>query len=681
MKKKVKAMLRGKKIKIMDIPYKGNSNPAREWHIFRNPLGMMLRGALNEVFKKLPPCEFKNHLYRIMGVKIGKNVTLSPDVHIDPLFPELVTIEDNVILGWGVTLPAHDINHDRLILGRIRVGKNAVIGGNVQVRLGTTIGRNAVVGARAFVNKDVGANEFAAGVPARFIKKLYPEIKYKNVDEFLKEKSEKLGSKTFIIYSEDDSKVSYKEFYDIVSKTANLFLSLGVKKGDKISAVIHDCKEFICILFGAARAGAVFNPINPDLTADELKYIINNAETKVLFVNDENLSKINRIKKELKTVKHLLTVNNYVNEIDNFSNKLGAVDVGLNDPVLLMYSSGTTGHPKGIILTQGNMLHEGYSLARALKFNKKTISMVSNPLFFSGGLFPAFMSAFSAGGTIVLNRKFSKSKFWQRIEKYRANSTYVVPTMLSILLNPPEDISKYDLKCLKWIGCGAAPLAIDLLKKFEETFNATIHDCYGLTENSAIVSVSPIDLNERRIGSIGLPLDINEIKIFDKDDNELPPGKEGEIVARGPNIFKEYLKLPDKTKETLKNGWLHTGDLGYKDKDGYLYISGRVKELIIRGGVNIGPREIDDILYKHEAVADAATIGVPHNIYGEEIASYVILKKEKKTTEKELIDFCKKYLAEFKCPKSIVFTDDIPKGPSGKLLRRMLVEDYTRRLK
>jgi long-chain acyl-CoA synthetase len=680
MKKKVGVMLKDKSIKTMTIQYKGNSNPARDWHIFRNPLGMLLRGALNEVFKKLPPCEFKNHLYRLIGANIGKNVTLSPDVHIDPLFPELVTIGDNVILGWGVTLPAHDINQDKLILGRIKVGKNVVIGGNVQIRLGTTIRKNAVVGARAFVNKDIGANEFAAGVPARFIKKIYPAIEYKNIDEFLKEKAE-LGDKTFFIYSEDDSKTSYKEFYSIVNKTANLFLSLGVKKGDKISAVIHDCKEFIYILFGAARIGAVFNPVNPALTGDELKYIINNAETKVLFVNDGVLPRINKVKKELKTVKQILTVNNYVNEIENFSNKLDIIDVELKDPVLLMYSSGTTGHHKGILLTQGNMLHEGYSLARTYKFDESTVSMISNPLFFSGGLFPAFMGAFCAGGTIVLNKKFSKSKFWQRIEKYNADSTYVVPTMLSILLNPPEDISKYNLKCLKWIGCGAAPLAIDLLKKFEETFNVSIHDCYGLTENSAILSVNPLDLKERRVGSIGLPLDINEIKVFDKEDNELPPGKEGEIVARGPNIFKEYLKLPEKTRETLKNGWLHTGDLGYKDRDGYLYITGRVKELIIRGGVNIGPREIDDVLYKHEAIADAATIGVPHKIYGEEIVSYVILKQGKKAAEKEIMDFCKKYLAEFKCPKSIIFTDDIPKGPSGKLLRRALVEDYKKRLK
>lgn len=671
-------MLKNENIKVMNIEYKGKLNPAVEWYKFRNPIGMLIRGSLNEVFKKLPPCEFKNILYRLMGAKIGRNVCLSPDVHIDPLFPELVYIEDNVILGWGVTLPAHDINQDKLILGRIKICKNSIIGGYAQIRAGVTIKRNAIIGARSYVNKDIQSHEFSAGVPAKVIRKIYPLVKYKNIGEFLEERS-KLGNKIFLIYTEDESRLSYKEFYEQVNRIANLLLSLGIKKGDKVSCIIHDCKEFICLLFGAVKIGVVFNPINPNLAEEELKFIITHSESKILFVNKENYEKTKAIKKSLINLEKVFVVGSkdkrlsYEENIKKFSGKCDMLtNLTLENSALIMYSSGTTGNPKGIILSHGNILYEGYSLARAFGIDGNTTSMVSNPLFFSGGLFPAFMSTFCAGGTIVLNKKFSKSRFWQRIEKHKVNFTAVVPTMLSILLNPPDDTLKYNLENCRFIACGAAPLPIELLKRFEQTFHIRIHDIYGLTENTGILSFNPLDLRERRIGSVGLPLDINEIKIFDKNDNELEPYKEGEIVARGPNIFKGYFKLEEQTREALKNGWLHTGDLGYKDNDGYLYITGRIKEIIKKGGELISPVAIDNVFYRRSNVKDSATIGVPDKIYGEEIVTFVVLKESSKTSKKELLDFCKMHVAEFKCPKEIIFVDEIPKTPSGKVLRREL---------
>jgi long-chain acyl-CoA synthetase len=284
------------------------------------------------------------------------------------------------------------------------------------------------------------------------------------------------------------------------------------------------------------------------------------------------------------------------------------------------------------------------------------------------------MSALYAGGSTVVSPKFSASRFWQIISDYQVTSFGSVATMLSMLLSTyPEGIpAGYKTDQLRFAMCGSAPVPAEVMKRFEETFNCLVIEGYGLSESTCRSTFNPPD-KRRRAGSCGLPIG-NEMRVVDDNDEDVADGELGEIVLRGENILKGYYKNPDATASAFRNGWFHTGDVGYRDADGFYFIVDRKSDMIIRGGENIYPREIDEVLYQHPAVASAAAVGVPDNLYGEDVAGFVVLREGSEATESEIIDFCKSRLADYKCPKTIRFVKDIPKGPTGKLLKRELAK-------
>ena len=287
------------------------------------------------------------------------------------------------------------------------------------------------------------------------------------------------------------------------------------------------------------------------------------------------------------------------------------------------------------------------------------------------------MSALYAGGSTVISPRFSAAKFWNIISDYGITSFGSVATMLSMLLNTYPDGVPEGLKTdqLRFAMCGSAPVPAEVIKKFEEIFNCPVIEGYGLSESTCRSTFNPPD-ERRRAGSCGLPIG-NEMKVVDENDNEVPDGEPGEIVLRGENILKGYFKNPEATESAFRNGWFHTNDIGYRDRDGFFYIVDRKSDMIIRGGENIYPREIDEILYQHPAVAAAATIGIPDPLYGEEVTAFIVLKEGVKISEDELIAHCQSQLADYKCPKTIRFVKDIPKGPTGKLLKRELAALYS----
>jgi long-chain acyl-CoA synthetase len=287
------------------------------------------------------------------------------------------------------------------------------------------------------------------------------------------------------------------------------------------------------------------------------------------------------------------------------------------------------------------------------------------------------MSALYAGGSTVVSPKFSVSRFWQIISDYRVTSFGSVATMLSMLLSNHPDGVPEDLKTdqLRFAMCGSAPVPAEVLKRFEETFHCLVIEGYGLSESTCRSTFNPPD-QRRRPGSCGMPIG-NEMRVVDDDDNEVADGTLGEIVMRGENILKGYYKNPEATETAFRNGWFHTGDIGYRDADGFYYIADRKSDMIIRGGENIYPREIDEVLYQHPAVAAAATIGVPDPLYGEDVAAFIVLNVGQQVNEEELINYCRERLADYKCPKSIRIVAEIPKGPTGKLLKRELARQFS----
>jgi long-chain acyl-CoA synthetase len=300
------------------------------------------------------------------------------------------------------------------------------------------------------------------------------------------------------------------------------------------------------------------------------------------------------------------------------------------------------------------------------------------PLFHMNAVSVTTMSALYAGGSTVVSPKFSASRFWQIVSDYQITSFGSVATMLSMLLSTYPEGVPAGLKTdqLRFAMCGSAPVPAEVLKRFEETFNCLVIEGYGLSESTCRSTFNPPD-TRRRPGSCGVPIG-NEMRVVDEEDREVPDGELGEIVLRGENILKGYYKNDLANTAAFRNGWFHTGDIGYRDADGFYYIVDRKSDMIIRGGENIYPREIDEVLYQHPDIASAAVIGVPDNLYGEEVAAFVVLKPGASKSEQEVIDYCKARLADFKCPKTVRFVEDIPKGPTGKLLKRELAKMFTR---
>jgi long-chain acyl-CoA synthetase len=339
---------------------------------------------------------------------------------------------------------------------------------------------------------------------------------------------------------------------------------------------------------------------------------------------------------------------------------------------VIIYTSGTTGRPKGVLLTHGNLLSNARQIAECLNLTEDDRSLMVMPLFHVNALMTTAMAVLWAGGSIVLAPRFSASRHWETISKYRVTYFGSVATMLSMLNRTyPDGLpAGIDASRFRFALCGSAPVPEEVLNAFEAAFHCPVIEGYGLSESTCRATFNPID-GRRRPGSVGLPIG-NEMRICDDSGCDIGNRQVGEIALRGPNVMKGYYKDEDATREAFRGGWFHTGDLGYRDEDGFYYVVDRKSDMIIRGGENIYPREIDEVLYKHPKVMDAATIGVSDELYGEEVKSFVVLREGELATEGELLEFCKARLADFKCPKSIKFLDDIPKGPTGKLLKREL---------
>ncbi|PYP82985.1 MAG: long-chain fatty acid--CoA ligase [Blastocatellia bacterium AA13] len=507
-----------------------------------------------------------------------------------------------------------------------------------------------------------------------------------NIRELLESRAARTPTKKFLIAEVGAQSFTYESFDKVVNQAANLLLNAGAKKGDRVGLFLHNRPEYLMFYFACFKIGAWAGPINAHLTFSEIGFVLTDSEP-VIVVTETRLlpvlSEAARISPSLSAViivdletgadpKIDVKTLDYRVEAGTQPTRLASIEVLSEDEGVIIYTSGTTGKPKGVLLTHENLLANARQIAEWLKLTGDDRALMIMPLFHVNALMATGMAALWAGGSIVLSERFSASRHWNTIAKYRVTYFGSVATMLSILNHtyPGGVPNGADISGLRFALCGSAPVPVEVMNTYEALFGHPVIEGYGLSESTCRATFNPIE-GSRRPGSAGQSIG-NEMKIFDENDQQVAPGVVGEIVLRGSNIMKGYYHNEAATREAFRSGWFHTGDLGYCDNYGFYYIVDRKSDMIIRAGENIYPREIDEVLYRHPKIKDAATIGVPDPLYGEEVKSFVVLREGEGASEEEIIEFCKARLASFKCPRSVVFLEDIPKGPTGKLLKREL---------
>ncbi|HKV37197.1 MAG TPA: AMP-binding protein [Pyrinomonadaceae bacterium] len=494
-------------------------------------------------------------------------------------------------------------------------------------------------------------------------------IEPRSIPELLQQRAEAAPEKVFLLSEADKRQFTYREFEQAVVQAAGMLAAHGIGKGDVVSLLLPNSVEYIVAYFACWQLGALAGPVNGHLKQQEIEYVVSNSESKLMLVNSEFLAKVESI--QLARV-----VFDDEREVSHGFDGQSPDGIAAEDEAIIIYTSGTTGKPKGCLLTHGNVIANARQISEWLGFNENDRLLTMMPLFHMNAVSVTTMSALYAGGSTVVSPRFSASRFWNIISDYQITSFGSVATMLSMLLSTYPDGVPEGLKTdqLRFAMCGSAPVPAEILRRFEETFKCLVVEGYGLSESTCRSTFNPPD-ERRRPGSCGLPIG-NEMRVVDEEDRDVPDGELGEIVLRGENILKGYFKNQAATETAFRNGWFHTGDIGYRDPEGFYYIVDRKSDMIIRGGENIYPREIDEVLYQHPQIGAAAVIGVPDELYGEEVAAVVVLKPGAEISEQEVIEFCKARLADYKCPKTVRFVEDIPKGPTGKLLKRELAQMF-----
>jgi long-chain acyl-CoA synthetase len=498
---------------------------------------------------------------------------------------------------------------------------------------------------------------------------------FQNIPALLRARVVETPDKVFLFSQTDGRHFTYSQFANAVDRTAALLSEKGIGKGDVVSLLMPNCVEYVIAYFACWKLGALAGPVNSLLKSQEITYVISNSEAKVLLVNSEFLPAVESLRDQLPSLSAIIVFNNDAEATRGVKQTdVEPPEISPDDEAIIIYTSGTTGKPKGCLLTHGNVIANARQISEWLGFGVDDRLLTIMPLFHMNAVSVTTMAALYAGGSSVVSLRFSASRFWQIVSDYQITSFGSVATMLSMLLTTyPDGVPEgLNTSQLRFAMCGSAPVPAETIKRFEERFHCLVIEGYGLSESTCRSTFNPPD-QRRRAGSCGLPIG-NEMRVVDDDDQAVPDGDLGEIVLRGENILKGYFKNSEATAQAFRNGWFHTGDIGYRDADGFYFIVDRKTDMIIRGGENIYPREIDEVLYQHPEISAAAVVGVPDELYGEEVAGFVVLKEGSEVTELEVIEFCKSRLADYKCPKRIRFVKEIPKGPTGKLLKRELVK-------
>ena len=513
-----------------------------------------------------------------------------------------------------------------------------------------------------------------------------------NTPEFLLISSSICPDREAIIF--EGHRWTFSDLAERTNRLANALAGMGVGQGDKVGMLQVNCNECVEVYFATAKLGATYVPLNFRAKSDELAYMVNFSESSVIFIGGRYVNLVNSIRGEMPGLKHVVSVEGpeegmleYESIIAEADPEEVFTDIDDNDTSILMFTAGTTGQPKGVMLTHDNLATYVLNNVSPADPEIEEKNILTVPLYHIAGM-QAVLAAVYGGRTLVVQRQFEASEWMKLVETERVTRAMMVPTMLKGLMEH-EEFHDRDLSSLQVITYGAAPMPVEVITKaIEELPGTRFINAFGQTESaSTITMLTPEDhviegapaeraLKLKRLGSIGRALGDTEVKIFDEEGNEAPVDEVGEIVARGPRVMKGYWKADEATNTTIRNGWLYTGDMGYMDEAGYIFLSGRAKDIIIRAGENISPEQVEATLHSHPAVDEAAVIGVPDPQWGETVRAIVALKDGAEASEEEIIEHCRGQLASFKKPESVVFVDSLPRNQMGKVLKRVLREEH-----
>ncbi|GAB6161765.1 long-chain fatty acid--CoA ligase [Desulfothermus naphthae] len=509
-----------------------------------------------------------------------------------------------------------------------------------------------------------------------------------NVGYIMSKRAMLTPDKTALIY--EDVPITYKELNKRVNQVAHYLQQKGLKKGDRISVLLLNCPEFVEVYFAAAKLGLIFVPLNFRLVGPELEYQLNNCGSRLLVFHDvlaKNFESI-RSRVPVEEDKYLFVksgisegpdcsgwAQDYNEAIKNMSTEEPEPEepIEFGDPLAIMYTSGVTGLPKGAVLSHEQTYFKNFQIILYSDMRADDVFLAQLPLFHSGGLFIALTPTFCRGGTFIMRQTFRPEDFAKDIERYKATIIFALTTMWRFILQK-NALDNIDVSSVRVVFGGGERTPLSLLDELAKR-GLYMQQGFGQTENSAMMLLPKEDV-ERKKGSIGLPGFFTDIWIQDEKGNKLPPGQIGEIVAKGPTVMSGYWNMPEKTAEALRNGVLHTGDLGYQDEEGYFYIVDRAKDMYRSGGENVYPAEIEKVLAGHPKIENVAIIGVPDAKWGETGMAFIVVKKGETLTKEEIYDFLEGKIARYKYPRHIKFIDELPMTASGKIKKVELKKKY-----
>ncbi|HZT44490.1 MAG TPA: class I adenylate-forming enzyme family protein [Chthonomonadaceae bacterium] len=520
---------------------------------------------------------------------------------------------------------------------------------------------------------------------------------YANIGALLTMRAAETPDKNFLTYYDTGgfaAAYTYAEFAEAARRVAAFMTNaLGMRPGDRVATLMVNDARTVLIYFAAWLLGATVVPINCTEDDERVGFILDNSEAKAAFVLSDQIERCELLRGQRQGIVHYIQVGgperagylDFTQALENTPPLDPLPDLSPDTECLIVYTSGTTGAPKGVVLVQANLLADADSIAAWHRFGPEDRAMCVLPIHHVNGTVVTLMTPLYSGGSVVLNRSFRAHSFWRTLAAERCTWVSVVPTILAFLCEAREDLSALDLSRFRHIICGAGPLTVELAKRFDETFGVRVVHGYGLSETTCYSCFLPIDLDRKAFEhwmfecgfpSIGCPISANEMAIHDSEGHPLPPDTRGEIVARGHNVMKYYFKRPDANRDTFAHGWFRSGDEGFyrqgEDGRAYFFITGRIKELIIRGGVNYSPFDIDEVLNAIPGVKAAMAVGFENDFYGEEVGAYVQLEEGAQVTEEEIIAACRQRLPFAKSPKVVLFGDTFPVTSTGKYQRNKL---------